>query len=133
MSPEFGELVLEILVLYGKHEDSDRQASFLDRTVVTAADRLSAIRTVQSCSDDVRSCDRELQKVVNLINSATTAYASECEKAGVALSSSVTSAVPAGLRATALDAALGEESNLAMLYADAHSAVLTARRKVRPL
>lgn len=131
MSPEFGELLLEVLVLYGKHEDSDIQAAFLDRTVVSSAHRLSAIRAVQTCKEEVRVSNLALTTVVGLINKATIAYAEECKKAGFAVSRDTTDQVRAGLRAASLDAALGGDSSLATQYEAANAASASAKRKVR--
>jgi hypothetical protein len=131
MSPEFGEVLLELLILYGDHEDSDRQAAFLNSTISSSNERLAAIRAVELCKSDVKSADRALGVVVERINRATGKYEAACEAAGVAVPIAATRQLKAGERASFIDTALGGESNLADAYTLAYSAVLAARRKVR--
>ena len=130
MSPEFGEVLLELLILYGDHEDSDKQAAFLNGTISTANERLVAIRALQMCQSNMKSADRALGVVVETINRATDKYVAECEAAGVAVPISATRQSKAGERASFIDTGLGGESNLADAYTLAYSAVLAARRKV---
>jgi hypothetical protein len=130
MSPEFGELLLELLVLYGQHEDSDKQAAFLNRTIASGPERLAAMREVMTCMKAVSAADRNLSAVINDINAATRQFEDECVAAGLAVPQSVSTSIKAGARAAAVDSAIGESSNLDARYKVAYAAVLAARRAV---
>ena len=80
ISPEFGELLLELLILYGEHEDSDKQAAFLNRVVSSEDAILAARRRLIACQDAVSKADRALSAVVNLITAATDKYEELCTK-----------------------------------------------------
>jgi hypothetical protein len=133
LSPEFGELLLELLILYGEHEDSDKQSAFLNRVIADEGAILAARRDLMACMAAVSDADRALTSVVKAINTATDDYSAKCDSFSVPVSRGCTRHVKAGVRAASLDKALGGDSHLDADYTKAREAVIDARRKVSGL
>ena len=114
-SPELGDMVLDLLILYGQHENSDIQARFLANTISTAPEQEVATGKLAELKEKERTIIKEVRKLVKAVNEATRKLEAKLNVTGKKLSQKASWKVSAGKRAAYVDKTLASQHEDALL------------------